>query len=33
MWNDLVNHGYYEPVAGVHWGASEIISYLRTTMG
>jgi len=33
MWNDLVNQGYYEPVAGIHWGANEIVAYLRTTMG
>jgi hypothetical protein len=33
MWNDLVNQGYYEPTTGVHWGASEIVAYLRTTMG
>lgn len=33
MWNDLVNRGYYEPTAGVQWGAPEIIAYLKTTMG
>jgi hypothetical protein len=33
MWNDLVNRGYYEPTAGVQWGADEIVAYLRTTMG
>lgn len=33
MWNDLVNRGYYEPTAGVHWQAPEIIAYLKTTMG
>ena len=32
MWNDLVNRGYYEPTAGIRWGAPEIIAYLRTTM-
>lgn len=33
MWNDLISRGYFEPTAGVRWGASELISYLRTTMG
>ena len=33
MWNDLVNQGYYEPTTGVQWGDSEIVAYLRTTMG
>lgn len=33
MWNDLVNRGYYEPTAGVRWSATEIVSYIRTTMG
>lgn len=33
MWNDVVNRGYYEPTAGIQWGAPEIIAYLKTTMG
>jgi hypothetical protein len=33
MWNDMVNLGYYEPTGGIRWGAREIISYLKTTMG
>jgi len=33
MWNDLINRGYFEPTAGVRWGATQIISYIRTTMG
>ena len=33
MWNDLVNRGYYEPTAGVRWSASDIVAYIRTTMG
>lgn len=33
MWNDLISRGYYEPTAGIQWGAPEIIAYLRTTMG
>jgi hypothetical protein len=33
MWNDLIGRGYYEPTAGIEWGAPEIIAYLKTTMG
>ncbi|HEX6792726.1 MAG TPA: hypothetical protein VF304_02645 [Casimicrobiaceae bacterium] len=33
MWNDLINRGYFEPTAGVRWGATQIIAYIRTTMG
>jgi hypothetical protein len=33
MWNDMVNRGYYEPTAGVRWTASDIVAYLKTTMG
>lgn len=33
MWNDLVNRGYYEPTAGIRWTATDIVTYLRTTMG
>jgi hypothetical protein len=33
MWNDLVNHGYYEPTAGIKWTGAEIIAYLQSTMG
>jgi len=32
MWNDLINRGYYEPTAGVHWGAAEIVAYIKTTI-
>jgi hypothetical protein len=32
MWNDLLSRGYYEPTAGIRWGASEIIAYIRTTI-
>jgi hypothetical protein len=32
MWNDLVNRGYYEPTAGVRWGAIEIVAYIKTTI-
>jgi hypothetical protein len=33
MWNDIINRGFFEPTAGIRWGATEIVSYLRTTMG
>jgi hypothetical protein len=33
IWNDLINAGYFEPTAGIRWGASEIVAYLKTTMG
>ena len=33
MWNDVVSRGYYEPTGGVQWGPSQIVAYLRTTMG
>lgn len=33
IWNDLINGGFFEPTAGIRWGASEIVAYLRTTMG
>ena len=33
MWNDVVTRGYHEPTAGVQWGASQIVAYIRTTMG
>ena len=32
MWNDLVNRGYYEPTAGIRWGATEIVAYIKTTI-
>ena len=32
MWNDLINRGYYEPTAGVRWGAAEIVTYIKTTI-
>lgn len=32
MWNDLLLQGYYEPTAGMHWGATQIVSYLQSTM-
>ena len=32
MWNDMLSQGYFEPTAGVRWGAAEITAYLRSTM-
>ena len=32
MWNDLLNRGYFEPTAGVRWGAAEIVAYIQTTI-
>ena len=32
MWNDLLSKGYFEPTAGVRWGATEVTAYLKTTM-
>ena len=32
MWNDLMSQGHYEPLAGVQWGASEILDYFKATM-
>lgn len=33
MWNDYVLRGYYEPTAGIRWGAPQIIAYIQSTMG
>lgn len=32
MWNDCISKGYYEPTAGVHWGAAQIITYIKSTL-
>ena len=32
MWNDLMNRGYFEPTAGIRWGAAEIVAYIKTTI-
>jgi len=32
MWNDLLHRGYYEPTAGIRWGATEIVAYIKTTI-
>ncbi len=32
IWNEYVARGYYEPTAGVKWGADQIVAYLQSTM-
>jgi hypothetical protein len=33
IWHSYVSaKGYYEPTAGVHWGATQIIAYIKSTM-
>ena len=32
MWNDLVSKGWFEPTAGIKWGAAEVTAYLQSTM-
>jgi hypothetical protein len=32
MWNEWASKGYFEPTANVHWSASQIVAYLKTTM-
>jgi hypothetical protein len=32
MWNDLISRGYFEPTAGIRWGAAEIVAYIQTTI-
>jgi len=33
IWNAYVSLGYYEPTAGVRWGATQIVAYIQSTMG
>jgi hypothetical protein len=33
MWNALASGVPFEPTAGVKWGPSEIVAYIKTTMG
>jgi len=30
IWSEYVSKGYYEPTAGVQWGAEQIKNYLKT---
>lgn len=32
IWNEFVSKGYFEPTAGIKWGASDIVKYLDSTM-
>jgi hypothetical protein len=32
MWNDVLNRGYYEPTAGVQWGPTQIVAYIKQTI-
>lgn len=32
MWNDVLIKGYFEPTAGIRWGATQVITYLQSTM-
>ena len=32
MWNDYLARGYFEPTAGVRWGAADLVRYIRSTM-
>ena len=33
MWNSYLAKGYYEPTAGIHWGAPQISPYIKSTSG
>ena len=33
MWREWLTTGYYKPTAGVKWDATQIVSYLKSTMG
>ena len=33
MWNDVASNGYFEPTAGVRWGPSQIVTYIKSTIG
>jgi hypothetical protein len=32
MWNQFATQGYYEPVEGVRWDATDIVTYIRSTI-
>jgi hypothetical protein len=32
IWNDVIARGYFEPTAGVRWGAAEIVAYMQKTI-
>jgi hypothetical protein len=33
IWNSYIANGFFEPTAGVHWGATQIVAYIKSTMG
>ena len=33
MWNDVMATGSFEPTAGVSWGPSQIVAYIKSTIG
>lgn len=33
LWNDFLLNGFYEPTAGTRWGAGQIVTYLKSTIG
>jgi len=33
IWNELRDHGYFCPTAGVQWDAKQVVDYLAGTMG
>jgi hypothetical protein len=33
MWNGYIASGYFQPAAGIKWGAAEIVAYIKTTLG
>jgi len=33
MWNDVTTTGRFEPTAGIGWGPSEVITYIKSTIG
>ena len=32
MWNDYMARQYFEPTAGIRWGAPQIIAYIKSTI-
>jgi len=33
MWNDYNRLGYFEPTAGIRWNATQIVTYIKSTIG
>ena len=32
MWNDFLLFGYYEPMPGIRWSSTQIVTYIKSTM-